>query len=290
VDPARFRHRHLRRALDLIPRLAGLALVVALVAVLVGCGSAGTADPTTACQSAHIALPSITAGESRQRLFASANTAFDVLQTLSVNLGKLPSNSQDPEQLANLRNGAALAAVSFEEIAPLFLQPGSGILGPIVAQGRLAYRYIDRASTALGAPACTAPALGSTLLTTLGVQATAPAGPDLAFAGATACTDISGAYGTTQIAIDEKAAITQLERSTAVLRAARNDLADVRSAGGAVLRATLTSAIAVLVHATQQISHGADPSRTSVTAFVRATAVLAPAFRRAHITCSFTTP
>jgi hypothetical protein len=122
------------------------------------------------------------------------------------------------------------------------------------------------------------------------VQATAPAGPDLAFAGATACTDISGAYGTTQIAIDEKAAITQLERSTAVLRAARNDLADVRSAGGAVLRATLTSAIAVLVHATQQISHGADPSRTSVTAFVRATAVLAPAFRRAHITCSFTTP
>ena len=284
------RPRHLRPTFDLIARLAGVLAVLALLVTLVGCGSSESGDPIAACQSAQTALPEITSGASRSQLAAEATAAAKVLSALTVRLANLPATSPNPEALANLRNAVAVASISIQEVGELVLQPGSGILDPITTQARGAFSQIQQAAAALGAPACAARALGSTLYSTLAAKAVAPAGVNLAFAAQTACTDISSAYGTTQIAIDKKAGVTQLARSTAVLRAALNDLADVTAPAGGRLRTALTQAIHILTSSTAQISDGANPARTSVLAFTRAKPLLDAGFRSAHITCSIPSP
>jgi hypothetical protein len=284
------RHRHLRRPLHLIPRVAGILAALVVVVVLVGCGSSGAADPSAACASAHAALPQAVPGATRDGLAVTANGAAGVLNTLARSLGSLPSNTPNPEALANLRNAAGVAAISFREVASLLTQPGSGLLGPLRNQGHAAYAQIQQAGTILGALACTSRGLGGGLFDVLAMRVAAPAGPNLAVAAQTACTDITSAYGTTQIAVDPRAAATQLERSTAVLRAARNDLADVTGPTGAHLRTALAQAINILVSTTGRINHGANPARTSLTAFIHTRAVLAGGFRAAGITCSIPGP
>ncbi len=160
-----------------------------LLLVLVGCGSSGPGDPSTACQSAQTALPHITPDASRSQLAADAGTAAKVLKALTVKLANLPSSSPNPEALANLRNGVAVASISIQEVGELVLQPGSGILDPITTQARGAFSQIQQAAVALAAPACSPRALGSTLYATLATKAVAPAGVNLAFATQTACTD-----------------------------------------------------------------------------------------------------
>ena len=116
-------------------------------------------------------------------------------------------------------------------------------------------------------------------------RTTAPAGPDLAAAAQTACTDIGAAYGTSQVAIDQRAALTQLQRSVAVLEAARNDLADVTGTAGAHLRSAIAAAIGVLSTANHAVDDGASPATTTTRAFDQATALLRDGFHSAGVVC-----
>jgi hypothetical protein len=117
-------------------------------------------------------------------------------------------------------------------------------------------------------------------------RTTAPAGVDLQIAGRAACQDIMSAYGTTQVAIDTHAALTQLQRSAAVLEAARNDLAAVRGAGGAHLRASISEASALLNAAVLAVDRGANPAVTTIRAFSRAGAALRGGFRSVGVVCT----
>jgi hypothetical protein len=285
VGHPRLRHWHLVRAHRLIPRVAGLALLAALVAALAACGSGGSADATSACMAAQAKLAPVQAATNRPSAADAARAAGAAFAQLSLALSRLGGPSPDPEALANLRNAASVAALDYRDLAALLVQPGSGLLGPLRLQGVAAYAQIDAAAAQLGAPACTARDLGRPLFDALVARTTAPAGPDLATAAQTACTDIGAAYGASQVAIDQRAALTQLQRSVAVLGAARNDLADVTGTAGAHLRSAIDAAIAVLSAANHAVDHGADPAAATTRAFDQATAQLRDGFRSAGVVC-----
>jgi hypothetical protein len=280
------------RAHHLIPRAAGLALLAALCTVLAAlctilaaCGSSGSADPARACTTAQAKIPPVRAAATRAGGAAAARAAGNAFSELNLALGNLSGTSPNPEALANLRNAAGVAALDYRDLAALLVQPGSGLLGPLRVQGVAAYRQIDAAAARLGATACSAHNLGRVLFDALVTRTTAPAGPVLSTAARAACTDIGSAYGTGQVAIDERAALTQLQRSAAVLGAARNDLADVAGARGAHLRSAIAAAITVLNAANHAVDHGANPALTTTRAFARATALLNVGFRSAGVVC-----
>jgi len=260
-------------------------LVAALLAVLAACGSSGPADPAPACTAAQATIAPVRAAATRPGSVGAAQAAGNAFSELNLALGRLSGTSPNPEALANLRNAAAVAALDYRDLAALLVQPGSGLLGPLKLQGAAAYAQIDAAAGQLGAPACSARNLGSALFAALVARTTQPAGPNLSTAAQTACTDIVSAYGTTQVAIDERAALTQLQRSAAVLGAAQNDLADVTGPAGARLRAAIADAVGVLGAATHAVDHGASPAVTTIRAFARATALLDEGFRSAGVVC-----
>ena len=88
------------------------------------------------------------------------------------------------------------------------------------------------------------------------------------------------------MAIDEHAAQTQLQRSAAVLVAARNDIAAVAGAPGSRLRTALATATGILTAATGAVEHGANPATTTTRAFAQATAVIQAGFRSAGVACA----
>jgi len=273
------------RAHRLIPRVAGLALLAALLAVLAACGSGGSPDLTSACTAAQAKLVPTQAATTRTSAADAARAAGDAFSQLNLALGSLGGASPNPEALANLRNAAGVAALDYRDLAALLVQPGSGLLGPLRLQGVAAYAQIDAAATQLGAAACSARNLGRPLFDALVARTTAPAGPDLATAAQTACTDIDSAYGTSQVAIDQRAAFAQLQRSAAVLAAARNDLAEVTGTAGAHLRSAIAAAIAVLGAANHAVDHGANPAAATTRAFAQSTELLRGGFRSAGVVC-----
>ncbi len=268
------------------PVLAGLMLVAALLVVLAACGASGSADPTPACIAAQAKIAPVGAAGTRSSAHAAANAAGDAFTKLNLALGALPDTSSNPEALINLRNAAAVEALDYHDLALLLIQPGSGLLGPLRLQGVAAYQQIDAAAAQLGTPACGARALGRALFDALVARTTAPAGPDLRTAAQTACQDIVSAYGTTQVAIDERAAQTQLQRSAAVLVAARNDIAAVAGAPGGRLRTALATATGILTTATGAVERGANPATTTTRAFAQAAAVIQGGFRSAGVGCA----
>jgi len=260
--------------------------LAAILAVLAACGSSGSANPTPACTTAQSKIAPVAAAATRAGAAAAAASAGTAFGDLNLALGRLSGTSSDPEALANLRNAASVAALDYRDLASLLIQPGSGLLGPLRVQGVAAYAQIDQAAAQLGAPACSATVLGRDLFNALVARTTAPAGPVLNTAARTACLDIAAAYGTTQVAIDATAALTQLERSVAVLDAARNDLADVNGAAGERLRASITRARGILGVAAGEVAHGANPATTTTRAFAQATSVLSAGFRSAGVVCA----
>ena len=274
-------------------RVAGLAALAGILAVLAGCGasaSSGTADPSAACSSAHTSLPPVSAAAQRPSAAAAARSADAAIHRLNLSLGALSGTPQDPEAIINLRNGTGYLADEFRNVAALLTQSGSGLPGPLRSQGAAVYAQIDRAAAQLGSPACSAISLGRPLFDALLARATAPAGSNLPAAGRTACQNIQAAYGTTQVAVDVAAARAQLERSAAALAAARHDLADVPGVTGTRLRVSISLAAAILTTATGRIGTGADPATTTITAFARATAVLGAGFRSAGVVCAVPGP
>lgn len=262
------------------------ATLLAALAVLAGCGSSASSSPVSACNTAAAAIPVLEAHPSRAAGAAAAAKAAAALTSLSAAVANLPTNSQDPEALANLRNGTNIASVTMTEVGELLSHPGSGILGPLKTQGLLAYTQIQQAATQLGVPACDAAALGGRLLGVLAARVVAPAGTDLATAAATACQDITEAYGTSQIAVDRKSGLTQLARSTAVLQAAGIDIADVGSPRGRALRAAVTHALAILAQGQSRVAAGANPSLVTITTFRAAGDVLRGGFASAGVACA----
>lgn len=262
-----------------------MALAVVL-GMLAGCGSSGSADPTPACTSAQSGIAPISAAATRKNAVAAAQAAGLAFAKLNLALGALPDNSPDPEALINLRNAANIEALDYRDLALLLIQPGSGLLGPLQVQGVAAYAQIDQAAAQLATPACRAQVLGRALFSALVARTTAPAGVDLRSAGQAACQDITSAYGTSQVAIDQHAAVTQLQRSAAVLGAARNDLAAVAGAGGARLRSSIVDATAVLNAGTLALAHGVSPAVATTRAFSQAGAILRGGFRSAGIDCA----
>ena len=274
------------RAHRLIPRVAGLALLAALLAVLAACGSGGSSDPTSACTAVQAKLAPTQTATTRTGAADAARAAGDAFSQLNLALGSLGGTSPNPEALANLRNAAGVAALDYRDLAALLVQPGSGLLGPLRLQAVAAYAQIDVAAAQLGATACSARNLGRPLFDALVARTTAPAGPDLATAAQTACTDIGSAYGTSQVAIDPRAARAQLQRSAAVLGAARNDLAEVSGTAGARLRTAIGAAIAVLSAANHAVDHGGNPAATTTRAFAEAAGLLRGGFRSAGVVCA----
>jgi hypothetical protein len=277
------------RAPSLRIRLAGFVALAAVLGVLAGCGASGatgSADPTTACANAHARLTPIAAAALRPSAVVAAQSAQAAIHQLNLTLGALSGTPQDPEALINLRNGTGYLANEFRNVAALLVQSGSGLVGPLRSQGAAVFTQIDRAAAQLGAPACSATSLGRPLFGALLARATAPAGPNLTVAARTACQNIQAAYGTTQVAVDGAAARAQLERSSAALAAARTDVADVPGNRVARLRGSLTRAIAVLDAATSRVAAGASPATTTITAFARASAMLAAGFRSTGVVCA----
>lgn len=273
------------RAHRVILRTAVVVLAVGLLAVLAACGSSGSADPESACATTHAALAPPSAARTKASAAAAAKAAGDAFSALNLAVAGLGGPSPNPEALANLRNAANIAALDYHDLAALLVQPGSGLLGPLRVQAIAAYAQIDQAAAQLGTPGCSADNLGRALFAALVARTTAPAGPNLTIAAQAACTNIVAAYGTSQVAIDERAALTQLERSAAVLDAARNDLTQVTGPAGAGLRAALDQAVAVLNRATGEVGHGASPSTTTIRAFAQASALLRTGFRSAGVGC-----
>jgi hypothetical protein len=267
-------------------RAAGLAAIVAALLVLAACGGGSTPSISAACAAASASLPPVTAAADKAHADAAARSASASIAALNLALGGMSGPDLNPAALVNLRNATGYLADEYRNLAVLLSQPGSGLIGPLRTQGAAAYAQIDRSAAQLGMPACKAVALGRPLFAALIARTTAPAGPDLPRAGAAACQNIVAAYGTTQVAIDRRAADAQLERSAAALQAAARDVAAVQTPAGRHLRSGIVQAAGVLDGAVAAVARGADPAATTTAAFNRASALLAAGFRAAGLVCA----
>jgi hypothetical protein len=284
VDHRRVRRRHLERAHHLIAAGA-IAVAIALMLALSACGGGGTPSVAQACATAGAALPPVSAVTTKAGARAAGATAASAFRTLNLTLGNMATPATDPQDFVNLRNSAAALAIEFRSLGVLQVQQGSGLIGPVRTTGLAYYAQIERAASGLGIPACSAAALGRPLFIALAARVVAPAGPDLATAGAAACANLTDAYGTDQVAVDALAADAQLERSSAALHAAATDLAAVHTPAGVALRGAIARAAAVLETATAAVNRGAPPGVTSTLAFRRSSALLLAAFRSAGVVC-----
>jgi hypothetical protein len=264
----------------------GIAVVVAALLMLVACGGSGSPSIGSACATASTSLPPVTAAADKAHAEAAARSASATISSLNVALGGMTGPDLNPAALVNLRNATGYLGDEYRNLAALLSQPGSGLVGPLRAQGAAAYAQIDRAANQLGTPGCAGAALGRPLFAALVARTTAPAGPNLPRAAAAACQNIAAAYGTTQVAIDRPAADAQLERSAAALQAAARDVAAVQTAAGHRLHAALTGAAGILDSAVTAVGRGADPAATTTAAFTRTSARLAAAFRAAGVICA----
>lgn len=272
--------------------MRGAALSAAIVAlmgallVLAGCGGGGGPSIAAACGGASAALPPVAAAADKTGADSAARTAATTISALNVTLGGMTGPDLDPVALVNLRNATGYLADEYRNLAALLSQPGSGLIGPLRAQGAAAYAQIDRSAAQLGTPACAAAALGRPLFAALLARTTAPAGARLPQAGTAACQNVVAAYGTTQVAIDRLAADAQLQRSAAALDAAARDVAAVPTAAGHRLRQSILRAAGILNAAVAEVGRGASPAGTTTTAFARASAELAAGFRAARVVCA----
>ncbi len=265
---------------------AAVAFLVGTLCVLAACGGSSSPSIGSACAAASASLPPVSATTDKTRADAAARTASATISALNVALGGMTGPDLDPAALVNLRNATGYLADEYRNLAALLSQPGSGLIGPLRTQGAAAYAQIDRSAAQLGTTACGARSLGRPLFAALVARTTAPAGPNLARAGASACQNIAAAYGTTQVAIDARAADAQLERSAAALEAAATDVAAVPTPTGRRLRATIVRAAGILKGAVTAVGGGANPATASTAAFARASSLLTAGFRSAGIVCT----
>ena len=265
--------------------------VVGLVCVLVtGCGHTSPSSARDACTQVHLAVqhsPSLATPAGRMTTAQQAQAAFT---TLASQLGQFPSDPTQPEASANLRYAAGVLAIAYRDLGELLVQPGSGLLHPLITEAGVAYAQLDTAARQLNLPECRASQLGNAIFAQLAAHTDAPAGTDLHIAATVACTTITHAYGTNVVAIDAPAALTELNRSRAVLHVALAQLGQLRSGAGATLRQALTGADTDLANAATQISAGAPAALTSLGAFTHADAAITTGFRQAGVVCLVPTP
>ena len=268
-----------------------LVAVVGLVCVLVvGCGHKSPTSARGACTQAQLALSGAPTLATPTERITAAQQAHALFAALAAQLGKLPPDPTHPEASTNLRYAAGVLSIAYRDLSELLVQPGSGLLRPLIGEARLAYAQLDTAARQLNLPECRASQLGKDLFAQLAAHTDAPAGTDVHVATTAACTTISRAYGTTVVAIDAPAAGTELNRSRAVLNVASNQLADLETTPGRQLRQSLNLAIGILGRAATRISSGAPPAITTLAAFTAANAAITSGFSGVGVVCLLPTP